>query len=57
MPVVKYLFESPEGRVAEAGEKDLGRPLILSLEGTHDSLTLRDYFHAIEQFLIKQISS
>jgi len=54
MPVVKYLFESPEGRVAEASEKDLGRPLILSLEGTHDSLTLRDYFHAIEQFLIKQ---
>lgn len=54
MPLVKYLFESPEGKIAEVSQKDLRMPLILSLKGTHESLTLQDYFQAIEQFLLKE---
>ena len=54
MPEVKYLFVSPGGTIVEASEKDLCDPLILSLKGTHGTLTLLDYFRALETFLLKE---
>ncbi len=56
MPAVKYFFSSTDKKAVELTGADLSLPLKISLKETHETLTLNDYFHAVEQFLVKTCS-
>ncbi len=49
--IVSYLFSSPEGDIP-ATAHELGRPFLMGPCKPHPSLTLRDYFEAIKDFLL-----
>ncbi|MFH1241967.1 MAG: hypothetical protein V1689_06335 [Pseudomonadota bacterium] len=49
--IVSYLFSSPEGDIP-ASAHELGRPFLMEPSKPHPSLTLRDYFEAIKDFLL-----
>ena len=49
---IKYLFSSPEGDIS-LGPEDLARPFLITPSEPHPSMTLRDYFEAIGEFLLK----
>lgn len=50
--ITEYLFSSPQGDISLTPE-DLSRPFLVAPLKEHPFLTLRDYFHAIEEFILK----
>ncbi len=54
MPDIKYLFITTEGRASVPDRSYLESPLVLTLEENHSSLTLKDYFAAMERFLLSE---
>ena len=58
--IIEYLFSSPEGDISLGpvedpvlGGEDLTRPFLITPSEPHPFLTLRDYFEAIKEFLLK----
>jgi len=50
--IIKHLFSSPEGDIS-LGSEDLARPFLITPLEHHPFLTLRDYFNAIREFILK----
>jgi len=48
---IRYAFSSPVGDI-EMEESDLHRPFLIAPGKPHPTLTLRDYFHTLERFLL-----
>jgi hypothetical protein len=48
-----YFFASPEGDIA-AGPSELNRPFLKTPSEAHAFLTLKDYFHSVERFLLRE---